>query len=139
MPISLIHTWLTRTPGSRPTVGWRWRTHTRELTRLAPSGLTDTVPFRSKPRACWQRPGFGFEAIRVGIDEIVKLKQEIRIAPVDLTQSQQVRLERLFPRATLKVSEAALFVPAPTEIEVVPFVLQLLAAMWPDQTAPVSA
>ena len=73
------------------------------------------------------------EALRIGIDEIVKLKQEIRFAPIDLTQSQQVRLERLFPLATLKASEAALFVPVPTDREVVPFVLQLLAQMWPAE------
>ena len=93
------------------------------------------IRFSSRPkrRACWRRLAFGVEALRIGIDEIVKLKQEIRFAPIDLTQSQQVRLERLFPLATLKASEAALFVPVPTDREVVPFVLQLLAQMWPAE------
>ena len=75
------------------------------------------------------------EAIRVGIAEVVKLKDEIRLAPVDLTQSQQVRLERLAPRATLKASEAAIFLPFPHDADVVPFVLDFLRTMWPDDPA----
>ncbi len=75
------------------------------------------------------------EALRVGIDEVVKLRHELRLAPVDLTQSQQVRLERLYPRATLKAGEGALFVPMDAGGDTVGSVLELLQSMWPDEAA----
>ncbi|MFV1960887.1 MAG: transcription-repair coupling factor, partial [Acidimicrobiia bacterium] len=52
------------------------------------------------------------EAIRVGVVEIVKLRHEIRISPVDLKPSQEVRLKRLQPRSVLQAAEGALFIPA---------------------------
>ena len=73
------------------------------------------------------------EAIRIKINEIVKLKSEIRLAPVDLSQSQQVRLERLMPAATLKAGEGALFLPAPRNETGVAFVLDFLRSMWPAE------
>ncbi len=75
------------------------------------------------------------EALRIGLSEVVKLRNEIRLAPVNLTQSQQVRLERLAPRATLKAAEGALFVPVPGGAEPVAFTLEFLRTMWPDQAA----
>ena len=75
------------------------------------------------------------EAIRVGLGEVVKLKDEVRLAPVDLVQSQQVRLGRLAPRATLKAGEGALFVPIPAGEDPIQFVLRFLTKMWPpDET-----
>ena len=71
------------------------------------------------------------EAIRIGLTEIVKLRNEIRLAPVDLVQSQQVRLDRLAPRATLKAGEGALFVPIRTGADPTTFVLEFLQKMWP--------
>ena len=69
------------------------------------------------------------EAIRAGIDEIVKLRHEIRLSPVDLKPSQEVRLQRLHPRGVLQASEGVLFIPA-----VEPLVESLsafLQQMWP--------
>ena len=71
------------------------------------------------------------EAIRIGITEIVSLRREISLAPVNLTQSQEIRLERLMPRAILRASEARLFVPSPRPGEIVAFLLDFLKAMWP--------
>ena len=42
------------------------------------------------------------EALRVGLEEMVKLRHEIRMGPVDLKTSQEVRLKRLQPRAVLR-------------------------------------
>ena len=39
------------------------------------------------------------EALRVGLTEVVTLRREVRMAPVSLTASQEVRLERLAPQA----------------------------------------
>lgn len=52
------------------------------------------------------------EAIRVGVVEIVKLRDEIRISPVDLKPSQEVRLKRLQPRSVLQARDGVLFIPA---------------------------
>ncbi len=77
------------------------------------------------------------EAIRIGLAEVVKLRSEVRLAPVALTQSQEVRLQRLAPRAVLRSREQALFVPVPRdgipprEPPVVPWLLDFLRTMWP--------
>lgn len=52
------------------------------------------------------------EAIRVGLEEIVKLRNEIRLGPVDLRPSQEVRLQRLAPGSVLRASEGIVFLPA---------------------------
>jgi transcription-repair coupling factor (superfamily II helicase) len=67
------------------------------------------------------------EALRVGLNEIVNLRHEVRLAPVDLSVSQEVRLQRLAPRAILR--QGVLFVPTPAPI--VGGLLSLLGDMWP--------
>ncbi len=69
------------------------------------------------------------EALRVGIAEIVKLRDEIRFSPVDLSVSQEVRLQRLQPRSVLRAGEGALFLPAPDPL--IDGVLAFIEAMWP--------
>ncbi|REK09218.1 MAG: transcription-repair coupling factor [Actinobacteria bacterium] len=56
------------------------------------------------------------EAIRVGLEEIVRLRDEVRMGPVDLKPSQEIRLQRLQPRSVLRASEGVLFIPAPEPI-----------------------
>lgn len=56
------------------------------------------------------------EALRVGLDEIVKLRNEIKLGPVDLKPSQEVRLQRLQPRAILRAGEGLIFIPSPKPI-----------------------
>jgi transcription-repair coupling factor (superfamily II helicase) len=56
------------------------------------------------------------EAIRVGLEEIVKLRNEVRLGPVDLKPSQEIRLQRLKPGSVLRASEGLVFIPAPTPI-----------------------
>ncbi len=77
------------------------------------------------------------EAIRIGLGEVVKLRNEVRLAPVYLTQSQEVRLQRLAPRAVVRPGEHALFLPVPREgippkeLPVLPWLLDFLRTMWP--------
>ena len=71
------------------------------------------------------------EAIRVGLEEMVKLRQEVRLSPVDLKPSQEVRLQRLAPRAVLRAGEGVLFIPAPSPV--VPGLLDFLKEMWPER------
>jgi transcription-repair coupling factor (superfamily II helicase) len=69
------------------------------------------------------------EALRIGLSEIVKLHHEVRIGPVDLTQSQEIRLARLHRRAVLRATEGVIFLPAPEPL--VDGLLEFLEAMWP--------
>ena len=73
------------------------------------------------------------EALRVGLNEVVKLKSEVRLAPVDLSASQEVRLQRLAPRAILRAQEGVVFLPAPSDV--VTGLRAFLEEMWP-QPAP---
>lgn len=68
------------------------------------------------------------EAMRVGLEEMVMLRHEVRMGPVDLRPSQEVRLKRLQPRAVLRAAEGTLFIPAPTPL--VPGLMDFLRRMW---------
>jgi transcription-repair coupling factor (superfamily II helicase) len=72
------------------------------------------------------------EALRIGLSEVVKLRNEVRMGPVDFTASQEVRLQRLSPRAVLRAEEGLLFLPAPPDATVVADLLAFIADMWPE-------
>ncbi|MEA1903903.1 MAG: transcription-repair coupling factor [Actinomycetota bacterium] len=69
------------------------------------------------------------EAIRVGLNEVVKLRHEIKMSPVDLKPSQEVRLKRLQPRSVLKAGEGSVFIPASEPL--VPNLIEFLQVMFP--------
>ncbi len=71
-------------------------------------------------------------AIRVGINEIVKLRNEVRIGPINLKPSQEVRLQRLQPRSVLRATEGVLFLPLPTPL--IPGLVGFIGAMWPAES-----
>ncbi len=73
------------------------------------------------------------EALRVGVDEIVKLRNEVRLATVDLSASQEVRLSRIAPRAVLRAGEGVIFLPAPSDDQIVEQLLAFLVEMWPPE------
>ena len=75
------------------------------------------------------------EALRVGLKEILKLRNEIRMGPVDLSASQEIRLRRLAPRGVLRAGESVLFFPAPPDEGLVEGVLDFTRAMWPTEAA----
>jgi len=68
------------------------------------------------------------EAIRVGLDEIVKLRNEIRLGPVDLKPSQEVRLQRLAPGSVLRASEGVVFLPATEPL--IDNLIEFVKRMW---------
>jgi transcription-repair coupling factor (superfamily II helicase) len=68
------------------------------------------------------------EALRVGLEELVQLRHEIRMGPVDLKSSQEVRLRRLQPRSVLNAQEGVVFIPAPRDL--VPGLISFLSQMW---------
>ena len=71
------------------------------------------------------------EAIRVGIEEIVNLRREVRLGPVDLVQSQEIRLQRLAPKAILRAAQGLLFLPSPATGDLLRYLLDFLITMWP--------
>jgi transcription-repair coupling factor (superfamily II helicase) len=72
------------------------------------------------------------EAIRVGLEEIVKLRHEVRMGPVDLKPSQEVRLQRLEPGAVLRAGEGLIFVAAREPLT--ESLIGLIREMWPEET-----
>lgn len=75
------------------------------------------------------------EAARVGLDEVMALRSEIRMGPVDFSAAQEVRFRRLTKRrGVLKSSEGVIFVPAPPKARLVDDLLAFMAEMWPDET-----
>jgi transcription-repair coupling factor (superfamily II helicase) len=72
------------------------------------------------------------EALRVGLSEIVALRHEVRMGPVDLRPSQEVRLERLQPRAVLRAAEGVVFIPAPKPL--VDGLIEFVKKMWEEPT-----
>lgn len=70
------------------------------------------------------------QAIRVGLTEIVKLRNEVRMGTVDLKPSQEIRLERLQPGSVLRAAEGFLFIPAPTPL--VDGLVEFVKKMWEE-------
>lgn len=70
------------------------------------------------------------EAIRVGLSEIVKLRNEVRMGPVDLKPSQEVRLGRLKKGAVLRASEGLIFIPISEPL--VDDLIDFVKRMWAD-------
>jgi transcription-repair coupling factor (superfamily II helicase) len=70
------------------------------------------------------------EALRVGLNEVIKLRNEVRLAPVDFSASQEVRLQRLSRRAVIRAEEGVVFIPAPQQL--VTGLIGFIREMWPD-------
>ncbi len=69
------------------------------------------------------------EALRVGLEDVVKMRNEIKLRPISLAVSQEVRLERLVPGAILRGDAA--FIPVP---EGLPGTLtDFIRTMWPEK------
>jgi len=70
------------------------------------------------------------EALRVGLTEIVAMRREVRLAPVAFVPSQEVRLQRISPRAVVR--DRSLFIPLPAGPKAVGLV-EFLRTMWPPE------
>jgi transcription-repair coupling factor (superfamily II helicase) len=74
------------------------------------------------------------EALRLGLTEIVRVRNEVRLGPVALKPSQEVRLDRLAPRAIVRGT--TIFLPAPRR-DLVEKLIGFVRKMWPpDQENP---
>jgi len=68
------------------------------------------------------------EAIRIGLAEIVAVRDEIRLRPIAVSVSQEVRLQRISPGAVLRGD--VLFIPKPPE-PLMDSLFAFLHRMWP--------
>lgn len=68
------------------------------------------------------------EALRRALDEIVQVRGEVRIGPIELKPSQEVRLQRLSPRAVVR--SRVVFVPLPKG-DPVAALIEFVRSMWP--------
>jgi transcription-repair coupling factor (superfamily II helicase) len=73
------------------------------------------------------------EALRVGLAEVVRTRQEVRLAPVSLADSQEIRLRRLAPRAVINTAEKALFIPVPGNSPAAALT-NFIRTMWPPDS-----
>ena len=70
------------------------------------------------------------EAMRIGVSEIVQNRREVRIVPVSMKASQEVRLERIAKGALLRGD--TLYLPNPEDSPAT-VITQFLRTMWPEE------
>jgi transcription-repair coupling factor (superfamily II helicase) len=107
-------------------------TTNEEVDDVAAEWLDRYGPLPSEAEALIQLARLRVEALRVGLEEIVQLRHEVRLGPVDLKTSQEVRLKRLQPRSVLNAQEGIIFIPAPRDL--VPGLIGFLGEMWEPVT-----
>ena len=71
------------------------------------------------------------EAMRLGIREILQNRREVKITPVALKASEEVRLRRVSRDSVVRGS--ALFVPPPEQSPAT-VIAQLLSTLWPENS-----
>ncbi|WBU38021.1 transcription-repair coupling factor [Homoserinibacter sp. YIM 151385] len=78
-------------------------------------------------------------AVKSGLSDVVAMGSNLRIAPADIPDSLQVRLQRLYPGARIFAQASALSVPLPSgetaDAELVEWVRGLLDAVFPVKDA----
>ena len=85
-------------------------------------------PLPDKATALIEVARLRVEAVRVGLSEIVGMRREVRMAPVALVASQEVRLQRIAPKSVLR--DRVLFVPLPIGRPAVGLT-EFIRTMWP--------
>ena len=78
-------------------------------------------------------------AQKSGLSEVVVMGDKLRIAPADLADSIQVRLQRMYPGARYHAAAAAVLVPLPpepTDTQLIEWASGLLVAIFGAETTP---
>ncbi|MBN2114647.1 MAG: transcription-repair coupling factor [Acidimicrobiia bacterium] len=109
----------------------------RRLAAASAQGEVDDVvtewqdrygPLPARAEALVEIARLRVEALRVGLTEVVRLRDEVKLAPVTLGASQEVRLQRLAPRAVVRGGD--LFIPAPRRAPAAALT-EFIRTMWP--------
>ncbi|MFW8745490.1 hypothetical protein, partial [Mesorhizobium japonicum] len=72
--------------------------------------------------------------VRSGLSDVVAMGGNLRVAPAELADSLQVRLQRLYPGARLFAQAKALSVPLPKDLDdaaLIAWASELLDAIFP--------
>ena len=72
------------------------------------------------------------ECLRVGITEVMAMRNEVRLSGLQLKDSQRIRAERLAPGSFYQSNTGSLFIPAPRPI--LDGVLSFVRRMWPSDS-----
>ena len=98
-------------------------------------------PLRSAPapgRLLIKTARLRVEALRIGLEQVLAARRELRLGPVELSDSEQVRLQRLAPAGFVKPGPASgvLILPAPQASgeggeKTLDYLLRFLPEMWP--------
>ena len=86
-----------------------------------------------RPSPCSNSPDFAAEAIRLGIDEILQNRREVKIHPVTLKASEEVRLQRIAKGAVLRGATLFLEPPGPSPATAI---ARFLRTLWPPSDDP---
>jgi transcription-repair coupling factor (superfamily II helicase) len=81
-------------------------------------------------------------AQKAGLSEVVVMGDKLRIAPADLADSIQVRLQRMYPGARYLAAGAAVVVPLPpepTDAQLIEWTGNLLVAIFGAEVAAAAA
>ncbi|HWT33095.1 MAG TPA: transcription-repair coupling factor [Microbacterium sp.] len=82
---------------------------------------------------------------QAGLSDVVAMGSNLRLAPANLPDSMQVRLQRLYPKAKLVAGGEAVLVPlpvvdgeAPADAALIEWVTTLIGQLWPVKDAAAS-
>jgi transcription-repair coupling factor (superfamily II helicase) len=106
-------------------------TTNEEVDDVAAEWVDRYGPLPAEAEALIELARLRVEALRVGLEEMVQLRHEVRMGPVDLKTSQEVRLKRLQPRSVLNAQEGIVFIPAPRDL--VSGLIGFIRDMWSEE------
>ena len=101
--------------GSRRTARSRRRSTRRRSARSAPSSSTGTGRCPPPSTTCSRSPSSGMHVRGAGLSDVTAQGKFVRFAPVELPESAQLRLKRLYPGAVLKPAVRTVLVPWPDD------------------------
>ena len=119
--------------------------HTNEQVDEVAAELTDRYGSLPAPvEALLAVARFRVLARSVGLSEVVVQGQGVRFAPVELPESGQMRLTRLYPRTLVKPATRTIIVPRPVTAlmggapvsgtDLLDWAAELISAIWPSKT-----
>ena len=106
--------------------------HTHADVQEVAEGWVDRFgPLPPQAQALVQVAALRAECFRVGIGEVMAIRNEVRVSGVNLRESQRVRAQRLAPGSFYQSNTRSLFIPAPRPV--LAGLLDFIGRMWPPE------
>ena len=105
----------------------------REVEEVVEGWVDRYGPLPAGARTLSQVASLRAECLRVGVEEVMAIREEVRLGGVQLFEYQRVRASRLAPGAFYQSDLGVLFIPAPRPI--LAGLLDFFRRMWPDDEA----